>query len=140
LTNQAFRAWLEVIGPALQRLTVEQCNISRRTDDEEYALDAVMSRMENLVDLRTDGDVLSELVVLRKTITSHDRVYRGKADISFANAPGVDPHGFVSALKSTLWKSIIASGVFSERNVQLKEEAKRIAVERKIMLYGAGLN
>ncbi|KAF7339878.1 hypothetical protein MVEN_01904800 [Mycena venus] len=131
LSNAGLKDWLLEVACTLRQLNIEKCSIAKTRDDEEYALDAVMSHLTLLSSMRIEGDVLSELAVLRKTSSST----QWKCDsISFDNCPGVNPHGLVQALKYTGWHTISARRIF-EGNKPLLEEGKAIAKERGLNFW-----
>ncbi|KAF7346230.1 hypothetical protein MSAN_01850000 [Mycena sanguinolenta] len=131
LSNAGLKDWLFEAGGSLQSLNIEKCSIAKTGDDEEYALDAAMGHLTALSNLRVEGDIVSELAVLRK-IASTERYRRDT--ITLDNCPGVNPHGLVQALKSTGWSTISARRVF-EGNEPLMEEGKAVAKGRGIHLW-----
>ncbi|KAJ6521052.1 hypothetical protein DFH09DRAFT_1373137 [Mycena vulgaris] len=131
LSNAGLKDWLLEVARTLRQLNIEKCSIAKAKDDEEYALDAAMSHLTSLSSMHIEGDVLSELAVLRKTGSS-TRWNRGS--ISLDNCPGVNPHGLVQALKYTGWHTISARRVF-EGNEPLLEEGKAIAKERGLYFW-----
>lgn len=133
LTNQGLRAWLAEVGPSLVHFHLEETSVGRQSGDEEYALDAVMSQMKNLSNLKIDGDLASELVILRKEPTQPSTGVHWST-ISCENAPGMNPHGFVNALKYTGWRNIQTRGIF-EGNEPLKLEGEKAAKDQGIGLW-----
>ncbi|KAF7346232.1 hypothetical protein MSAN_01850200 [Mycena sanguinolenta] len=131
LSNAGLKDWLFEAGGSLRSLNIEKCSIAKAGDDEEYALDAAMGHLTALSNLRVEGDIISELAVLRK-IASTERYRRDM--ITLDNCPGVNPHGLVQALKSTGWSTISARRVF-EGNEPLMEEGKAVAKGRGINLW-----
>lgn len=137
LTNQGLRAWLAEVGPSLTRFHLEQTSVGRQSDDEEYALDVVISQMTNLRDLRIDGDVASELVILRReprTQSQTTRYHMFWDSIHCEDVPGLNPHGLVNALKYTGWRNVNTRGIFNG-NEALKEEAVKAAKDRGVTLW-----
>ncbi|KAJ7195670.1 hypothetical protein GGX14DRAFT_674743 [Mycena pura] len=130
LSNAGLKEWLVQLAPTLQRLHIKQCSIARASDEEEYALDAAMGTLTALSDLHVDGDILSELAVLRKTASGAATPRpRSARMIHLENCPGVSPHGLVQAMKHTGWNTIRARQLF-EGNQPLFEEAEAVAKER----------
>ncbi|KAF8186084.1 hypothetical protein K438DRAFT_1765419 [Mycena galopus ATCC 62051] len=130
LSNAGLKDWLLQAAPALRQLNIEKCSIAKASDDEEYALDGAMSRLTSLSSMRLEGDILSELAVLRKPSPTG---WNGST-ITLDNCPGVNPHGLVQALKYTGWHTISARRLF-EGNEPLLEEGKAIAKERGLSLW-----
>ncbi|KAJ7728949.1 hypothetical protein DFH07DRAFT_850655 [Mycena maculata] len=128
LSNAGLKDWLLQVASTIRQLNIEKCSIAKASD-EEYALDAAMSHLASLSNLRIEGDVLSELAVLRKTSSTG----RNRHMINLDNCPGVNPHGLVQALKYTSWQTISARRLF-EGNEPLHEEGKAIAKERGLVL------
>ncbi|KAF8186090.1 hypothetical protein K438DRAFT_1765425 [Mycena galopus ATCC 62051] len=48
LSNAGLKDWLLQVAPALRQLNIEKCSIAKASDDEEYALDAAMSRLTSI--------------------------------------------------------------------------------------------
>jgi hypothetical protein len=138
LTNEDLYSWLSEVGPTLTSLTIEFSPLSRRSDEEEYAVDVVMPAMNNLRHLNLEGDIVSELALLRYVPTElapPEPLWRKWYRLSIDNAPGVNAHGFLSALRTTAWTTVsMRNLVLREENMELSEEAQRIAKERNILL------
>ncbi|KAJ7192233.1 hypothetical protein GGX14DRAFT_406488 [Mycena pura] len=131
LSNAGMQDWLLQVAPTLVRLSIERCSIVRASAEEAYALDAAMGALVALTFLRVDGDVLSELTVLRRPVRRPPAVGRTwrRDIIDLKNCPGVSPHGLVQALKHTGWQEVSTSRLF-EGNEPLFEKAKAVAKER----------
>lgn len=138
LTNRDLYTWLTEVGPTLTHLTIQFSTISRQSDDEEYAVDVVLPTMTTLIHLDLEGDITSELVLMRYSpdqSSQSSKSWRRWGSLRIDNAPGMSAHGFVRALKTTEWSQIsVANLVLREENREVKEEAKKIARERKICL------
>jgi len=131
LTNDGLRTWLVEAGPSLTTFVLESSTVTRRTDDEEYALDTMIASMVNLEGLRLDGDVATELVVLRKERRIKDN-YRDY--VTLKNISGLNEHGLINALRYTGWDRVETHDLF-RGNLPLEEEGKRIAEERKFAFW-----
>ena len=131
LSNADLRTWLVEVGPTLTTLGIQYSHLSRRSNDE-YAVDAMLPRMINLHHLTLEGDIASELVLSR--YIPHESVQRSKSirALTIYNAPGVNAHGLVSALRTTNWSQI--SGILPEENTEWKGELQTIARDRNIFL------
>jgi hypothetical protein len=142
-TNTSLRTWLAAIGPALTDWTLKRTPVHGRAQDEEYAIDAMMPIMVNLRKLDVEGDVVSELAVMRREynwaatgIKGPNRWgYLDSLSITVENAPGVRPHGIVSALGRTDWSQVCVHQLFSDDDGELKAEADMIARERGILFW-----
>jgi hypothetical protein len=135
LTNDDIYHWLSEVGPTLTHLRIRYSPLFRQSDDEEYALDAIMPIMTHLYDLHLQGDIASEQVLLRYA-PSHEleQPQRYPSHITI-DSPGVTTHGFMRALKTTAWAHIdvrfLGLGI---ANTELPDEAMRIAGDRNIFL------
>jgi len=138
-TNAGLRTWLAAAGPAITDLTLKRTPVSGRTYDEEYAIDAMIPVMVNLRMLDVEGDVVSDLAVKRKEYNWAAAGMKGPdwkrfeaPSITIANAPGVNPHGLISALKCTDWSRVCVHRLFLDGDGELKTQADMVAREREI--------
>ena len=77
-----------------------------------YQKKSVERRMTNLCHLELEGDIVSGLALLRFFPDSKPvRSSRPRDHLRMFNAPGVNVHGFVSALRKTEWTYIAAQGL-----------------------------
>jgi len=132
LTNDGLRAWLIEAGPSLTTFVLEASTVARRTDNEEYALDAMIASMVNLEGLRLDGDVATELVVLRRERKIKDHLRNDY--VTLENMSGLNEHGLINALRYTGWGRVETHDLF-RGNLPLEEEGKKIAEERKFAFW-----
>lgn len=120
-------------------MTLKRTPVSGRTYDEEYAIDAMIPVMVNLRMLDVEGDVVSDLAVKRKEYNWAAAGMKGPdwkrfeaPSITIANAPGVNPHGLISALKCTDWSRVCVHRLFLDGDGELKTQADMVAREREI--------
>lgn len=137
LSNEDLRTWLVDVVATLTSLGIQFTPLSRRSDDEEYAVDALLPKMAHLRHLELEGDVASELVLSRYAPCCErgQPSRREGSTLTVDNMPGVDVHGFVGALKATRWARVTATNlVLREEKMKLKAEATKIAKDRNILL------
>lgn len=103
LVNSDLLSFLSQVAPILETLIIESTTILRNSKDEEYAIDAAMPLMTNLVSLTISGDLGSVLVLTRKPATPQGSLRR--AVLIFlgvsANVLGMD--SIIMAAGVTLW-------------------------------------
>lgn len=140
LTNEDIRFWLSEVGPTLTALSIEFSPLRRKSNNEPYAVDMAMPTMVNLRELVLEGDIVSELALMRYVVPNLEQpellwTRRYGFALSIENAPGVNSHGFLAALKTTAWTSIsMRTHVLREENKELSREAQMIAKTRNILL------
>ena len=140
LTNEDIRVWLSEVGSTLTALSIEFSPLRRKSNNEPYAVDVAMPTMVNLRELVLEGDIVSELALMRYVVPNLEQpellwTRRYGFALSIENAPGVSPHGFLAALKTTAWTSIsMRTHVLREENKELSREAQMIAKTRNILL------
>ncbi|KAA1472051.1 hypothetical protein DENSPDRAFT_871931 [Dentipellis sp. KUC8613] len=133
ITNSGLKEWLSAVSGSLRGLTFQDCTFPRANDDEEYAIDAVVGKMDQLQTLQLDGDMYTDLVFMRKE--KRPRVPgRARASISLHNIrPGTLTRHFLLVLTYTGWQNITLWGAF-HGEPELKEEAKKVASEHEVTL------
>ncbi|KAG6914647.1 hypothetical protein DXG01_016121 [Tephrocybe rancida] len=68
VTNREFQAFLALVAPTLEHLTVRASEISCRYDPEERALDAIMPQMAKLKHADLSGNLVTPLSIARKPL------------------------------------------------------------------------
>ncbi|KAF8578414.1 hypothetical protein K439DRAFT_1621336 [Ramaria rubella] len=93
LTNDRLLTWLAQVGPSLESLTIKFSIVSRAIG-EEYAVDIIIPQMEYLYYLDLEGDIATELVLLRYAPRLVEKPPpRFRYALSIENSPGVNPRG-----------------------------------------------
>lgn len=133
LTNCGLRSWLVDVGPSLTHFDLERTSIRRQSKSEEYALDATISQMSKLRQLTIDGDVASELVILRRVPLPYSR-------LTCEHVPGINARGVVDALRYTGWGTVSVSGSLFHGNEPMKSEGEKMAKTRGISFQVRGFS
>lgn len=131
LVNGDLLGFLSQVAPTLQRLVIEHTVIPRGVA-EEYALDAVMPFMANLVCLFARGDLASALTLTRKPVTP-----LGKSSSLYL--PGMNVFGMdiLMAIEVTRWDSVHICPDYPSRDAwdeASREKASEIARKRGVHL------
>ncbi|KAG6817477.1 hypothetical protein H0H87_008102 [Tephrocybe sp. NHM501043] len=112
VSNLDFTSFLNAVASTLENLHVESCEFSRVSEDEEFAIDAVMPKLAALVNLSAEGPGLATCLALsRKAIARPQhgalvevKLMPGKSDLHLKD--------IFPAMSVTGWKSITV--IFSE--------------------------
>ena len=131
LTNEDIRMWLSEVGPTLEIICFDSTEVrNHRSINEEYAVDAMLPIMSNLVILDLKGDIASHLV-LERFVPASDAIPGRQYKLWMLKVPGliVNSDRFLNALNTTAWTEINETGLLRG---ELLEEARRIATRRNI--------
>ena len=133
LTNKDLRMWLSEVGPTLERLRLHNTvDYSNSSIEGEYALDATLPLMSNLVYLDFGGNVGTHLVLQRFAPAPLGRRHR----LWIREASGVTPDQILNAMNTTAWTDIKTALLWNQRG-ELSEEVQRIATRRNIRITNA---
>jgi hypothetical protein len=134
LLNHELYSFLLHVSSTLTTMHIEQCVIRRR-EDEEYALDAAMPSMSCLRLARIEGDILSDLSIMRKPRRpkSHVNSFRGSSerDILIIRSSSSFPL-ILPALQMTGWDNVTLRGKTRVLDPIVKQKAIDLAAERGI--------
>ena len=130
ITNEEFRMWLSEVGPSLESLHLSPTIPRHRSNNEEYALDAMLPIMSNLVSLNIQGDVASHLV-LERFAPTRDVIPGRRYKLCMRYMRGMNPDGFLNALNTTAWTEINEIDLLWNHG-ELSERARGIATRRNI--------
>lgn len=134
LSNGDFLEFLLQVAPTLTRLSVQHCVLPCTKEDEEYAIDAAMPKMECLNSVTITGpDLASVLAIARKPQRKeNDSIVRDAIFID--GGLRFDMRGIVTALKATGWGEIQIgrSGPESGWDKGLAEETRKVTLQRHL--------
>ncbi|KAA1472063.1 hypothetical protein DENSPDRAFT_871938 [Dentipellis sp. KUC8613] len=135
ITNSALREWLFAMAGTLKGLSFDRCDFSRENDDEEYAIDVAIGRMDQLKSLNLDKDMCTDLVCMRKERKPRPpNIHFRNYNIHMSNIrPGAFTRHFLSVLRNTGWEEIAMWGAF-DHDPELREEVKKVAEEQGVFL------
>jgi hypothetical protein len=128
-----------IVAPTLTQLHINYCTITR-SPEEEFAIDAAVSKMVVLQSLSISGDCSTELPILRAATTFRDPhrdiwAYNPLPYVSLCHVPGVNPTNLPEALRATRWASVTVWGPqVGSADDALKQECRDIATARDIDL------
>lgn len=129
LSNNGLLNFLLQVSPTLTDLFIINCTLPRSTDDEEFAIDAVIPKMLRLKAMQTVGPgLLSVSAIARK---SRENIHSLETFFSCEDA-GFDVSGLIVALKATDWQHVTISGFIANRgwDAEFSEEAYKVAADR----------
>ena len=136
LTNEDLRMWLAEVGPTLERLRLHYTvSYSNPSIEGEYALDAMLPIMSNLVYLDLGGNVGSHLV-LERFAPAGDAIPEHRYKLWIRKVSGLSPDQVLNALNTTAWTEIRTALLWNQRG-EMSEEAQRIATRRNIRITNA---
>jgi hypothetical protein len=126
-----------IVAPTLNTLTLDSCKIDR-SPNEEFAIDAAVSKMVSLQCLYITGNCGTELSILRAGTIYREaqrNAYNPLPHISLCYAPEINPKNLPEALRVTNWVNIIVwADQMSSADESLKQELLKIAATRGIGL------
>lgn len=134
LSNSDLLDILLRVSSTLTNLSVKHCVLPRAKEDEEYAIDAAMSKMECLASASIAGpDLASVLAIARKP---QRNTYYSNLRMSILIDGGLqfDMRGIVAALEATGWGEINIgrTGPESGWDEGLAEETRKVVLHRHL--------
>ena len=132
LTNEDIRMWLSEVGPTLEILRIDSRVRNHRSVHEEYAVDAMLPIMKNLVFLDISGNVASHLV-LERFAPASNAIPGRRYKLQIHVIPGLTTRRLLKALKTTAWTEIHEPVLLWNRGKMI-EKAWKIAARRNICI------
>lgn len=135
--NSDLLALLLAVSPSLTTLDIS-CKIERFHPDEEYAIDATVSRMVNIQRLYLSDDCGTVLSIARRvsrrySLSPITNIHLPSIWINLE--PGMDCQGLSKALQVTEWASVTVRGdTITGADNSLRQEWRDIALARGIDL------
>jgi hypothetical protein len=134
LSNNDLLNLLLHVSSTLAILSIDRCVLPRTAEDEEYAIDAAMSKMCCLSAATIRGpNLASVLAIARKP---RDNMYSQEGLVLGDNA-GLDVSEILAALETTGWHEITMMGITSASgwDAELAEKAHKVAADRGLGLF-----
>jgi hypothetical protein len=104
INNHEFSTFLLHASSTLCILFITGCTIPRDNEDDEYAIDASMSKMVCLTDAQIEGPGLASGLAIKRKPQNFGASPTGRITVS--HAIGSDMGDIVDALETTTWSSI----------------------------------
>jgi hypothetical protein len=134
LTNHDLSSFLLLASSTLRHLFITDCTVARDNQDEEYAIDASMSRMVYLEDAQIQGPGLASDLAIRRKPPSV--IAGSQSRILISAALKSDMRDMVGALEATAWWSVRLAYVHIPGwNLGLRERAHDMARARGIRFH-----
>lgn len=131
LSNSDLLSFLFNIALTLKRLIIRACRIPRSSEDEEYALDAIIDKLSAIESITIPGDCISPLTISRK-------IYREDCPghIIIYGTSGISCEGLTRALEIGGWGNITITWrtVLSPEDEVLRLKAIDIAASKGVVL------
>lgn len=131
VSNRDLLNFLSEIASTLTSLSIRGSGIPPSSDDEEYAIDAVMPKLVSLESVTVVGDYLSALAIARKPSRRRHSVHYAQHSISISRAPGMSMAGVAKAMEVCCWEIVFITWSYVPDEV-MREKAVNTARARGI--------
>lgn len=134
LSNSDLLEILLRVSPTLTYLSVERCVFPRAKEDDEYAIDAAMSKMECLTSASITGPELASVLAIARKPQRNTYYSNPRMSISIDGGSQFDMREIVAALEATGWGeiNIWRSGPESGWDEGLAEETRKVVLHRHL--------